>query len=156
MTTAAPDPVAAAEALVALPGLEGLRRIAAGELPAPPIAALLGIEIDAVEPGRVVMAVVPGEQHFSPIGAVHGGLAATLIDSATGCALHSTLEPGERYTTLDLGVTYLRPIGLDTGRVLCEGRLAHRGRTVATAEATVVAERSGKLLAQGRATLLLR
>ncbi len=156
VAAALPDPVAAAGTLAALPGLEALRRIAAGELPPPAIATLLGIEIDEVEHGRVVFATIPGEQHYNPIGSVHGGLAATLLDSATGCALHSVLAAGESYTTLDLAVTYLRPITRETGRVLCEGRLGHRGRAVATADAAVVAEATGKLLAQGRATLLMR
>jgi uncharacterized protein (TIGR00369 family) len=148
--------LADADTLAALPGLEALRRVADGRLPAPPMATLLGMDLVVVERGRVVFAAVPGVEHYNPIGSVHGGLAATLIDSATGCALHSALEAGRRYTTLDLSVTYLRPITHATGRVLCEGRLGHLGRTVATAEATLVAEATGKLLAQGRATLVLR
>jgi uncharacterized protein (TIGR00369 family) len=154
-TVAWDDPVAAAEATLGLPGLDVLRGIQAGELPPPPMALLLGFAIEEVEHGRVVFSVAPGEHLYNPLGAVHGGVAATLIDTVTGCALHSTLPPAAQYTTADLKVTYTRPITSDTGRVLAEGTLLHRGRRMASAEARVTAEATGKLLAHGTATLLL-
>jgi uncharacterized protein (TIGR00369 family) len=136
-------------------GLEMLRAIAAGELAGAPIADLMGFEPVEAEEGRVVFASVPGPQHYNPIGSVHGGLAATLLDSAMGCAVHSTLPEGSGYTTLELKVNFTRPITVATGRILCEGTVVHRGGRVATAEGRVWAERSGKLLAHGTTTCLI-
>jgi uncharacterized protein (TIGR00369 family) len=136
-------------------GLDHLRAIRAGELPPPPIAVLMGFDLAEVDKGRAVFEVTPQEFHYNPIGVVHGGLAATLIDSATGCAVQSTLEPGVVYTSLEVKVNFARPITRDTGRVVCEGRIVHRGRTIATAEARLVADAGGKLLAHGTATCLL-
>ena len=136
-------------------GLEFLRAIAAGELPGAPIAELLGFEAIEAEEGRVVFTAMPDHRHYNPIGTVHGGLAATLLDSAMGCAVHSTLPAGTGYTTLDLTIKFTRPITSETGRILCEGRIVHRGGRVATAEGRVVAEASGKLLAHGTTTCLI-
>jgi uncharacterized protein (TIGR00369 family) len=149
------DPVAAAAGGRGLSGLEYMRAIAAGEIPPPPIAVLLGFELVEVEEGRAVFAVTPQEFHYNPIGVVHGGLAATLLDSAMGCAVHSTLPAGTGYTTLEVKVNFARAITRDTGRVLCEGKLIHGGRTVATAEGRAFAEDTGKLLAHGTTTCLL-
>jgi uncharacterized protein (TIGR00369 family) len=149
------DPVQAPTSRLDLSGLDHLRAIRDGRVPPPPIAMLLGFALDEVEEGRAVFAVTPEEFHYNPIGVVHGGLAATLIDSATGCAVQSTLEPGLLYTSLEVKVNFARPITRDTGSVRCEGTVIHRGRTVATAEARVVAEATGKLLAHGTATCLL-
>jgi uncharacterized protein (TIGR00369 family) len=154
-TIAWDDPVAAAARGKGLSGLEYMSAIAAGEIPPPPIAVLLGFELAEVEEGRAVFAVMPQEFHYNPIGVVHGGLAATLLDSAMGCAVHSTLPAGVGYTTLEFKVNFARPITGDTGRVVCEGTLIHRGRTVATAEGRVIAEDTGKLLAHGTTTCLL-
>jgi uncharacterized protein (TIGR00369 family) len=149
------DPVAAAARAAGLSGLDYLRAMLAGEFPPPPIAVLLDMRPEELEEGRVVFSVTPQEFHYNPIGVVHGGLAATLIDSATGCAVQSTLPAGEAYTTLEVKVNFARPMTRETGRVLCEGTVVHRGRTVATAEARVFAEDSGKLLAHGTATCLI-
>ena len=154
-TIAWDDPVAAAARGKGLSGLEYLHAIAADEIPPPPIAVLLGFELEEVEEGRAVFAVTPQEFHYNPIGVVHGGLAATLLDSAMGCAVHSTLPAGVSYTTLEFKVNFARAITGDTGRVVCEGNLIHRGRTVATAEGRVIAEDTGKLLAHGTTTCLL-
>jgi uncharacterized protein (TIGR00369 family) len=136
-------------------GLQIFQAILAGEIPPPPIAALLDIEPVEAEEGRAVFAVTPAEFHYNPIGLVHGGLAATMIDSATGCAVQSTLEPGVLYTSLEVKVNFARPITRDTGRVLCEGTIVHRGSRVATAEGRVLAESDGRLLAHGTTTCLL-
>ena len=136
-------------------GLELLRAIAAGEAPGAPIAELMGFEPVEAEEGRVVFACVPGPQHYNPIGSVHGGLAATLLDSAMGCAVQSTLPEGRGYTTLELKVNFTRAITTDTGRIVCEGKVLHRGGRVATAEGRVIAERTGKLLAHGTTTCLI-
>ncbi len=150
------DPLASAQAGLAMSGIDYIRAIASGEIPRPPIAALLGFEIVEVEEGRAVFAVTPGEQHYNPIGVVHGGLAATLLDSAMGCAIHTTLPVGWGYGTLDLSSRFVRPITGDTGRMLCEGVVVHRGRSTATTDGRVWAEESGKLLAHGSGSALLR
>src|SRR3954453_10755727 len=155
-TIAWDDPAAAAARGKGLSGLEYMHAIAAGEIPPPPIAVLLGFELVEVEEGRAVFAVTPQEFHYNPIGVVHGGLAATLLDSAMGCAVHSTLPAGTAYTTLEVKVNFVRAITRDTGRILCEATLIHRGRTVATAEGRITAEATGKLLAHGTTTCLLR
>ena len=136
-------------------GLELLRAIATGNAPGAPIAELLGFEPVEAEEGRVVFAAVPDQTHYNPIGTVHGGLAATLLDSAMGCAVHSTLAAGVGYTTLELKVNFTRPITTETGRILCEGTVVHRGGRVATAEGRVFAEADGTLLAHGTTTCLI-
>ena len=149
------DPVAAAEQRLDRSGLDHLNAIREGVLPPPPMAVLMGFDLIDAGEGRAVFAVTPEEFHYNPIGVVHGGLAATLIDSATGCAVQSTLEPGLAYTTLEVKVNFARAITRDTGRVVCEGTVIHRGRRIATAEARLVAEASGRLHAHGTATCLL-
>jgi EmrB/QacA subfamily drug resistance transporter len=149
------DPLASADSGHSLGGLDHLRAIAGGELPPPPIAKLLGLSLVEVEDGRAVFAAEPGEQHYNPIGVVHGGLAATLLDSAMGCAVQSTLAAGVAYTTLELKVNFVRPMTHETGRVIAEATVVHRGGTVATAEGRVVAEETGKLIAHGTTTCLV-
>jgi uncharacterized protein (TIGR00369 family) len=119
-----------------------------------PIGRLIGMEVDALEVGRAVFSLVPGEQHYNPIGNVHGGIAATMLDSAMGCAVHSTLPPGARFTTLDLHVHYTRAITADTGRVVAIGETVHLGGRTATAEGRVVDE-DGTVLAHGTTTCLI-
>ncbi|HEY1360022.1 MAG TPA: PaaI family thioesterase [Thermoleophilaceae bacterium] len=149
------DPVEAAEAAAGMSGLEALEAIRDGRLPAPPMAKLLGMEPVVLAHGRAVFQATPDESHYNPIGVVHGGLAATLLDSAMGCAVQSTLPAGAGYTTLELKVNFVRPITRDTGPVRCEGRVVHDGRTVATADGRVYALETGKLLAHGSATCLV-
>jgi uncharacterized protein (TIGR00369 family) len=149
------DPVASAASAARLSGLDALRAIMAGELPPPPIALLMGMQPVDVSEGRAVFAAEPGERHYNPIGLVHGGLAATLLDSTMGCAVQTTLPAGVGYTTLELKVNFTRPITRDTGRVLCRAEIVHRGGRVATAEGRVVAEETGKLLAHGTTTCLI-
>jgi uncharacterized protein (TIGR00369 family) len=136
-------------------GLEQILALASGELPGAPIAELMGFEPVEVVEGRVVFAGVPDRRHYNPIGAVHGGYAATLLDSAMGCAVHTTLPAGAWYTTLELKVNFTRPITEETGRVICEGTVVHRGGRVATAEGRLVSEQTGKLLAHGTTTCLI-
>jgi uncharacterized protein (TIGR00369 family) len=149
------DPVAASDQARALGGLEHMNALKSGALPPPPIVATLGLELVEAEEGRAVFAAEPAEYHYNPIGVVHGGLAATLLDSATGCAVETTLGPGVAYTTLELKVNFVRPMTRDTGRVVCEGKVLHRGGTIATAEGRLVAAETGKLLAHGTATCLV-
>ena len=149
------DPAALAQAGMRMSGLDYLRAIGGGDLPMPPIARLLGFEGIDVEEGRVVFSCTPGEQHFNPIGVVHGGLAMTLLDSAMGCAVHSTLPAGTGYTSLEAKVNFTRSITIETGRVLAEGSVVHRGSRVATAEGRLIAEATGKLLAHASTTCLV-
>jgi uncharacterized protein (TIGR00369 family) len=136
-------------------GLELLRAIGAGELPSAPMAELMGLEPVEADEGRVVFAVEPKPQHENALGLAHGGLAATLLDSAMGCAVHSTLPEGAGYTTLELKINYTRPVTSASGRIVCEGTVVHRGGRVATAEGRVVAEATGKLVAHGTTTCLI-
>jgi uncharacterized protein (TIGR00369 family) len=149
------DPVATAAAGAEMAGLDYMRALVAGELPAPPIAITMNMAPIELEDGRAVFAGEPGEEHYNPIGVVHGGYAATILDSALGCAVHTTLPVGAAYTSLGLEVKYLRPITRDTSRVRCEGVVLHRGRRQATAEARLTAEDTGKLLATGTSTLMI-
>ena len=136
-------------------GIEFLEAIRSGELPPPPIASLLGFEIVEIAPGSVTFAMTPGLEHYNPIGMVHGGIAATLCDTAMGCAVQTRLPRGVGYSTLDISVRYLRPITVDTGQVLVTGTSVHDGRRTATAEARVVAPSTGKLLATATSTVLV-
>ena len=149
------DPVATAAAARDLSGLDYLRAIRDGDVPPPPIAALLGFEPVELAKGRAGFAVTPEEFHYNPLGVVHGGLAATLLDSAMGCAVQTTLPAGSGYTTLEIKVNFDRPITRDTGRVLCEAKVVKAGRTVATAEGRVFSEQGHKLLAHGTTTCLI-
>lgn len=148
------DPLVGAKAARTMSGLDYLRAIARGDFPPPPIMLTLGIEIDEIAESRVVFTVEPAEYHYNPIGVVHGGLAATLCDSAMGCAVHSTLPAGVGYTTLELKVNYLRPLTLRTGRVRCEGTTIHVGGRVATAEARLF-DAAGTLYSHATTTCLI-
>ena len=135
-------------------GFEFLQKIVAGELPPPPLASLMDFQIVELAEGRAVFAVDPAEYHYNPIGVVHGGLAATLLDSAMGCAVHSMLPAGTGYTTLELKVNFIRAMTAETGRVRAEGKLIHLGARTATAEGRVLDE-SGKLYAHATTTCLI-
>lgn len=132
-------------------GAELLQRVVDGLYPAPPIAAAMNFGLTEVEAGRAVFRGLPGIRHLNPLGSVHGGWAATLLDSALGCAVHSTLDKGEAYTTVEFKVNLTRPITPKTGEVVCEGRVIHKGRTLAVSEATLK-DKDGKLLAFGTET----
>jgi uncharacterized protein (TIGR00369 family) len=149
------DPTALAEQARGMAGRPFLDAIRDGALPPAPIQELLGFALVEVEEGRTVFALEPGEPHYNPIGVVHGGIAATLLDSAMGAAVHSTLPEGRGYTTLETSFNLVRPIAADTGRVLAEGRVLHRGGRVATAEGRVTTAADGTLLAHGSSTCLI-
>ncbi|MFE0512947.1 PaaI family thioesterase [Streptomyces sp. NPDC058964] len=148
------DPAVTAAALGAASGLDLLREMRSGRLPAPPITATLDFTLDEVEEGRVVFSLLPGEEHYNPIGSVHGGVYATLLDSAAGCAVHSTLPPGVGYTSLDLTVKFLKRVTVDTGRVRAIGTVISRGRRTALAEATLV-DAQDRLLAHATSSCML-
>lgn len=149
------DPVATASAGATMTGMEYMTAVVTGQLPPPPIAVTMRLRPVELEEGRVVFEGEPGEEHYNPIGVVHGGYAATLLDSALGCAVHTTLPAGVAYTSLGLEAKFVRPITRDTGRVLCEASVLYRGRRQATSEATLTEAASGKLLAHGVATCMV-
>jgi uncharacterized protein (TIGR00369 family) len=148
------DPGELGEQARAMRGLDFLEAIRDEELPPAPIQRLLDFTLTEVEEGRVVFTAQPGEQHYNPIGVVHGGLAATLLDSAMGAAVHSTLPQGQGYTTLETKFNLVRAVTADTGPIGAEGRVVNRGRQVATAEG-YLRDEAGKLLAHGTSTCLI-
>jgi uncharacterized protein (TIGR00369 family) len=148
------DPGELGEQARAMAGLEFLEAIRDEELPPAPIQRLLDFALGEVGEGRVVFTAEPGEQHYNPIGVVHGGYAATLLDSAMGAAVHSTLPAGQGYTTLETKFNLVRPVTADTGQVRAEGKVVHRGRSVATAESDL-RDGAGKLLAHATSTCLI-
>lgn len=135
-------------------GLGLLRAIVTGELPRPPIAELLDYGPTLVEDGRTVFECEPQEFHYNPMGVVHGGLAATLLDTAMACAVHTKLPVTVSYTTLELKVNYIRPLTVKTGRVRCIGEVVHFGTRTATAEGRVV-DAEERLYAHATTTCLI-
>lgn len=138
----------------ALSGIEYFRRIQSGDAPRAPMLELLGMRLLEVDEGRVVFGVEPAEGHYNAMGVAHGGLAATLLDSALGCAINTLVPAGSVFTTLELKINFTRPIRRETGPLRCEGRVVHMGSRVATAEGHVVDER-GKIYAHGSATCIV-
>ncbi|QRM54829.1 PaaI family thioesterase [Sinorhizobium sp. BG8] len=132
-------------------GLKALQDMLVGQLPAPPMAQTLRFTLKEVEEGRVVFVGYPTAEHLNPLGTVHGGWTATVMDSALGCAVFSVTKPGEAYTTVEFKVNLVRPVLPDMGEVFCEGKIVHRGRTIATSEAWL-RDSAGKLLAHGTET----
>ncbi len=146
--------VAPLEILKSMSGLEFLTAIRDGRLPAPPISRGLAFRMTEVEQGRVVFEGFPSADHYNPIGTVHGGYAATLLDSCMACAVQSTLPKGTGYTTLEFKVNLVRAITVETGRVLAEGRVMTAGRRIGTAEGRLL-DPAGKLLAHATTTCLI-
>jgi len=149
------DPLPLLARAVGMTGLEYIQAIFSNQLPPPPIAITMGFTGAEASEGKAVFYGEPGEFLYNPIGVVHGGFAMTLLDSALGCAVHTTLQAGERYTSLETKVNFVRPITSETGRVRCEATVLHRGGKIATAEGRLVEERTGKVLAHGTTTCLL-
>jgi uncharacterized protein (TIGR00369 family) len=135
-------------------GLETLQRVFAGELPPPPVIATLSIHPISVDAGEAVFALDPAEFHYNTIGAVHGGVIATILDSAAGCAVQSTLREGQTYTSVDLTVKFLRRVTIATGRVHAIGTVVSRGARTALAEARLV-DTTERLLAHATSTCLI-
>jgi uncharacterized protein (TIGR00369 family) len=154
-TVAWDDPAPIVAAAGELTGLELMRGIASRELPAPPVAQLLGFDIDRVDEGNVVFSMDPIEAHQNPLGSVHGGIITTLLDSAMGCAVHTTLPAGGMYTTLELKVNFLRPAFSGGARLLAEGTVLNRGSTAVLAEATITDAETGKKIAHATSTCLI-
>ena len=140
--------------LSTLDGFEQLQAFFDGRLPSAPIADTLGLENFGGEPGAIQVELVPEHRHYNPIGSVHGGVMATLLDTAAACSVHSTLAPGERYTSLDLTVKFLRPVTTDSGRLRCEGSVIQRGRRTALAQAQLY-DVHGRLVAHATSTCMI-
>jgi len=148
------DPAALAGAGRSMLGIDFLRAMRDGRLPRPPIAQLLGFNLIEVEPGLAVFECVPGEQHYNPIGVVHGGLAMTLLDSAMGCCVHTRMTAGATYTTLEAKTNLVRALTDKTGRVRAIGKLVHLGNRIATAEGRLEDD-AGKLYAHATTTCMV-
>lgn len=140
--------------LPALTGLEQLQRIVDGRFPAPPMAAHLDFRLVEVSEGRARFEGTPRADFYNPLGTIHGGWAATLLDSALACSVHTTLAAGEAYTTLEIKVNMVRPIFDTTGLLAAEGTVVHRGRRTATADARLV-DATGRIYAHGSTTCLI-
>jgi uncharacterized protein (TIGR00369 family) len=148
------NPMENAAMLGQLSGLDMLRAMITGELPPPPIMHTLGIDRFEAAEGRVTVYMTATEFHYNPIGSVHGGVIATLLDTATGCAIHTTLPVGKGYTSLDLSTRFLRPVTVASGQLRGEGLVVNRGRTTALAEARLY-DAADRLVAHATSTCLL-
>jgi len=148
-----PD-VSPTETLKALSGLDFLQRIVDGRLPQPPITKALNYYLIEVARGRGVFQGTPRAEYLNPLGAIHGGWAATLLDSCMACAVHTTLAPGQGYTTVEFKLNLVRPILGDTGPLRAEGKVINAGRTIATSEGRLFGP-DGKLYAHGTETCLI-
>lgn len=151
---AAPCGVSSREYLRERSGQEFLNGINTGETPPPPIADLMGFVLIRADNGVAIFQGKPGKQHYNPSGMVHGGYAATLLDSAVGCAVHSTLPAGKGFTTLELKVNYIRGMSDKTGPVRAEGKVITVGGQVAVAEGRIV-DVNGKIYAHATTTCLI-
>lgn len=148
------DPRVGATAAETMSGLEYLRAMMAGDVPPPPITALMRMTMVSVDAGTATFECDPDESHYNPIGTVHGGLVCTLLDSVIGCAVHTTLPAGRGYTSIEIKVNYLRPVRADTGRITAVGTVVKPGSRVAFAEATV-ADAAGRILATATGSCLV-
>ena len=148
------DPMIAARKARQMPGLQFLQGIVSGDIPPPPVGALTRMRLERVEEGQAVFLLEPDESLYNPIGSVHGGIIATICDSAASCAIQSMLPADKAYTTLEMKVNYLRPITDQTGPLRCVGDVIHVGRQVAAAEARL-ADGAGKLHAHATVTCMI-
>lgn len=148
------DPHRSAQAGLAMAGIDYLRAMVAGSIPPPPISQLIQMDLTAAEPGRVVFTCTPDESAYNPIGAVHGGLVCTLLDSVAGCALHSTLPAGKGYTSVEIKVSYLKAVRATSGRLTATGTVVKAGSRVGFTEG-VVTDASGTVVATASSTLLV-
>jgi uncharacterized protein (TIGR00369 family) len=139
---------------LSMPGIDYMQAVLKGELPAPPIAATMQFELVEAEIGRAVFTCTPDESVYNPIGAVHGGLVCTLLDSAAGCALHTTLPRGKGYTSVEIKVSYLKAVRAGSGLLTATGTVVKAGSRVGFTEATVT-DGSGALVATASSTLLV-
>jgi uncharacterized protein (TIGR00369 family) len=154
LTVAWNDPIPALAHLREKSGLDYLRGIVSGEVPPPPVAMLLGMSITSVEHGQVVFTLAPHASHYNPLGVVHGGMLCTVLDTVAACAGHTTLEAGWGYTSIDLNVSYLRWVTVDSGLITFTGRVVKGGRRVIFTSAEGM-DAAGNLVATATSTLLV-
>ncbi len=153
-TVAWADPAPAVALMPTMSGLDYLRAMIAGELPPPPIASLMRMTLTEAGPGTATFVCEPDESHYNPIGTVHGGLVCTLLDSALGCAVQSTLAQGQGYTSIEIKVNYLRPVLASSGPLTCVATVTKPGTRVAFADG-VVTDAAGKPVASATGSLLV-
>jgi len=142
------------EAVATMTGLELMRAMVGGRLPGAPIEAVMNMRGVAADPGTMTFEGMPGPEHYNPLGTVHGGYAATLLDSCMGCAVHTTLAAGMGYTSIDINITYVRAITVATGPVIARGEVINAGRRIATVRGTLT-DATGKILAHGTSSCLI-
>lgn len=148
------NPATIVHAAAGLSGAEFFNAITEGTIPPPPVMRTLDFDGISFGEGRAVFRLTPREFHYNPLGSVHGGIFATLLDSACGCAVHTMLPVGVFYTSLDLSVKFLRPVTVDTGPITAEGNVVHLGRRTALAEARIT-DAAGKLYVTATSSCLL-
>lgn len=148
------DPAVGAAAMPGMSGLDYLHSMMGNKLPPPPMNELLNMTLVEAEPGTATFTCHPDESHYNPIGAVHGGLVCTLLDSALGCAVQTTLPQGVGYTSIEIKVNYLRSVRSGSGPLTCVGVVSKAGSRVAFADGTVT-DASGKLVATATGSLLV-
>ncbi len=148
------DPAQFADPISKMNGLDFMRTFLTGQLPPPPFMELLGVRIVSVEPGSVCFEFEPAEFMYSPLGNVHGGIVTVMLDTAMGCSFHTTLPPRVGYTTLELKVSFHRPVTAKSGTLRAVGRILHSGSRVAAVEARLV-DKSERLFAHSTSTLLV-
>jgi len=154
LTVSWSDPLQVAQAARSMAGIDFLRGMRDGTIHPAPIQELIGMKLVEVDPGRVVWEAMPGEQHYNPIGTVHAGIAATLLDSAMACAVHSSIPLGKGYTTLEFKINLVRAVTIKSGVLRAIGKVVHGGKTTATAEGRLE-DASGALYAHASTTCII-
>lgn len=149
------DPEAGFEAAATMRGIDYLNAMSDGTLPLSPLVKTLDFKVEEITLGKAIFSFIPQAFHYNPIGSVHGGVLSALLDSAMGCTLHSILEAGSIYTTLELKVNFLKAANIQSGKLYATGHLIHTGRTTALVEATITDEQ-GKVYAHGTSTCLIK
>lgn len=139
------------EDMATLSGMEIFNKMLAGEIPPSPISKSTNMKLAEAAQGRIVFKATPLFGHYNPSGTVHGGWVGTVLDSAMGCAVHTLLPPGTAYSTVEYKINLVRPLFVESGEVICEGKTIHCGRTIATCEGTLKTK-EGKLIAHGSET----
>ena len=148
------DPQIGAEKARKMSGLDYLNAMDSGEIPPPPIIKTMDFTLDKIEKGQISFGFTPEEFHYNPIGTVHGGVIATILDSAMGCTIHSVLEEGIGYTTLELKINYLKAVTIDSGKLTAVGKIIHGGKSTALVEAQLVDE-NGNVYAHAVSTCMI-
>ena len=148
------DPMATRAAAASIPGLAYWRNVADGHLPPPPIGELFGMRVRAVGPGKITFTCTPDGSMYNPLGTVHGGTVCTLLDTAVGCALHTTLPQGVGYTSVEIKVSYLKQVTLASGELTAVGTVVKAGSRIGFTEGSVT-DSSGALVATATSTLLI-